>query len=273
VVRRCTLVDTGLQFAIKSIEKTKVQQNHILMGLLENELSILGAQSHPKIISIVDLLEDYDNYYIVSELVEGGELLARLEKVESFTEAQAANIIWQVMLGLNYLHLQNITHRDMKPENILLVSKDLDNFEVKISDLGFAQRFEQELTLVLGSPFFMAPELVKREAYTSKVDIWSLGVITFQLLSGKTPFEARSLRLIDWNILNKKVSFRGDDWSDISQEAKDFITYCLDRDQVRRPTINQLFRHPWIHSMTQTHIARNSLIKKNLLNYTDLNHF
>ena len=75
------------------------------MGLLENELSILGAQSHPKIISIVDLLEDNDYYYIVSELVEGGELLARLEKVESFTEAQAANIVWQVMLGLNYLHL------------------------------------------------------------------------------------------------------------------------------------------------------------------------
>ena len=75
------------------------------MSLLENELSILGAQSHPKIISIIDLLEDHKNYYIVSELVEGGELFERLEQVESFTESQAANIIWQVMLGLNYLHL------------------------------------------------------------------------------------------------------------------------------------------------------------------------
>ena len=76
----------------------------------------------------------------------------------------------------------------------------------------------------------MAPELIKREAYTCKVDVWSLGVITYQLLSGKTPFEARSLRLIDWNIVNKKVTFRGEEWSDITQEAKDFIYTCLDKD-------------------------------------------
>lgn len=62
----------------------------------------------------------------------------------------------------------------------------------------------------------MAPELIRREAYTSKVDVWSLGIISYQLLSGKTPFEARSLKLIDWNILNKNVTFRGEDWSDIS---------------------------------------------------------
>jgi serine/threonine protein kinase len=134
----------------------------------------------------------------------------------------------------------------MKPENILLVSSDLENFEIKISDLGFAQKFEGELTLVLGSPFYMAPELIKREAYTSKVDVWSLGVITYQLLSGKTPFEGKSLRLIDRNILTKEVTFGGQDWSDISQQAKDFIACCLDRDKLTRPTVKQLFEHPWI---------------------------
>jgi calcium/calmodulin-dependent protein kinase I len=106
--------------------------------LLENELAILGSKSHPKIIRVIDLLEDKLNYYIVSEIVEGGELFKRLCELESFTENQAAYIILQIMLGLNYFHLQSITHRDMKPENILLVSKDVNNFEIKISDLGFA---------------------------------------------------------------------------------------------------------------------------------------
>ena len=98
----------------------------------------MGSKSHPKIIRIVDLLEDQNNFYIVSEIVEGGELFKRLKDHESFSEDQAVNIVHQIMLGLNYLHLQSITHRDMKPENILLTSKDPNNFDIKISDLGFA---------------------------------------------------------------------------------------------------------------------------------------
>ena len=90
------------------------------------------------------------------------------------------------MLGLNYMHLQNVTHRDMKPENILLVSNKMDDFRVKIADLGFAQEFDREkgLDLVLGTPLYMAPELVLHQKYTEKVDVWSLGVIVYQLLSG-----------------------------------------------------------------------------------------
>lgn len=107
----------------------------------------------------------------------------------------------------------------MKPENILLVSKDIDNFEIKISDLGFAQEFDNEMTLVLGSPLYMAPELVNRQAYTEKIDVWSLGVITYQLLCGKTPFESTSLKKIDWNINNKSLKFLNtsdENWSNVS---------------------------------------------------------
>jgi calcium-dependent protein kinase len=141
----------------------------------------LGSKSHPNIIRIVDLLEDDENYYVVSEVVHGGELFKRLTKLESFSEAQAADIIHQIMLGLNYLHKQSITHRDIKPENILLVSDKLDNFEIKIADLGFAQEFDPKsgLDLVLGTPLYMAPELVLNQKYTEKVDVWSLGVITY----------------------------------------------------------------------------------------------
>lgn len=146
-----------------------------------------------------------------------------------------------------------MTHRDLKPENILLVSKDLDNFDVKISDLGFAQEFNREegesMTLVLGSPLYMAPELVSNKPYNEKVDVWSLGVITYQLLSGKTPFESRNLQKIDFNIKHKPIRFdnRNDEnWDDISQEAKDFILACLQRDPNKRPSVAQLFKQPWI---------------------------
>lgn len=140
----------------------------------------------------------------------------------------------------------------MKPENILLVSKDVNNFEIKISDLGFAQQFDKNdrgMTLVLGSPLYMAPELVNRQPYNEKVDVWSLGVITYQLLSGKTPFESTSIKKIDWNINNKNLKFKStsdQNWEHVSQNAKNFILRCLDRDPTTRPSVRQLFKEPWI---------------------------
>lgn len=153
--------------------------------------------------------------------MHGGELFKRLTKLESFSEAQAADIIHQIMLGLNYLHTQSITHRDIKPENILLVSNDIDNFEIKIADLGFAQEFDKEtgLDLVLGTPLYMAPELVLNQKYSEKVDVWSLGVITYQLLSGRTPFDSNKIKKINYNILNKEIVFPDKQWSSISKNA------------------------------------------------------
>ena len=116
------------------------------------------------------------------------------------------------------------------------------------------------MTLVLGSPLYMAPELVNREPYTEKVDIWSLGVIAYQLLSGKTPFESRrSLKKIDWNIRHKEISFKStktENWDDISANAKDFILKCLTRNQKHRPSINQLFEHPWISEYIEEQLEK-----------------
>ena len=138
VVRLCMHKGSGKTFAIKIMQKKAIEKQQIYVQLLQNELSILGEKSHPNIIRIGDLMEDHESYYVVSELVRGGELFKRLTKVTSFTESQAADIVHQVMLGLNYMHLQQVTHRDMKPENILLVSQDEENFDIKIADLGFA---------------------------------------------------------------------------------------------------------------------------------------
>jgi calcium-dependent protein kinase len=212
--------------------KRAIQKQEVYMELLKNELAILGEKSHPNLIRIVDLMEDDRNYYVVSELVKGGELFKRLVKVSKFTETQARDIVLQLMQGLNYMHQQSVTHRDMKPENILLVSEDPKNFSIKIADLGFAQKFDRKtgLDLVLGTPLYMAPELVRHERYSEKVDVWSLGCIVFQLLSGKTPFDARNLDRINENICYKTVTFKDKYWKNVSAYAKDFILQCLERD-------------------------------------------
>ena len=109
-----------------------------------------------------EIMEDDDNYYIITEILEGGELFDRIVDVKSFSENKAAHILMQVLRAINYMHKQNITHRDLKPENILLESKEIDVLDVKIADFGFSCMFDPDtgLDLVLGSPLYMAPEII-----------------------------------------------------------------------------------------------------------------
>lgn len=159
-----------------------------------NELTILQKCSHPNIMNVTELLEDEHHYYIVTELLEGGELFDRLISQGAFSEQIAAYIVKQIVLALNYMHKQKMTHRDLKPENVLLESKNANTFDLKIADFGFSCVFDPKegLDLVLGSPLYMAPELIQRQRYNEKVDIWSLGVMTYMLLSGKNPFPGRN---------------------------------------------------------------------------------
>jgi serine/threonine protein kinase len=115
------------------------------------------------------------------------------------------------------------------------------------------------MTLVLGSPLYMAPELVSNKPYNEKVDVWSLGVITYQLLSGKTPFESRNIKKIDFNIKHKPIKFEtknGEFWDDISEEAKEFILACLERNPDKRPSVATLFKQPWIQNFFNKEIQK-----------------
>ena len=140
------------------------------------------------------------------------------------------------------------------------------------------------MTLVLGSPLYMAPELINRQPYTEKVDVWSLGVITYQLLSGRTPFESRNPKKIDYNIKHKKITFcntEHENWNDISESAKEFISKCLIRNQEDRPSINELFQMKWIQDYYNKQLdmpleqekAIQRSIQKNMINFSELNQF
>lgn len=182
--------------AIKIIRKQSLV-NNIYVNLNKNEFEVLEATEHPNITRIFELLEDKRNYYIVMEIVAGGDLFSHINKMAQedlrLTEGQVGNVIHQLLLALNCMHLQNIMHRDLKPENILIeknADSDASNIYVKLTDFGFATRFDpnKKHDLSLGSPLYMAPELVQELEYDCKVDVWAIGVITFIALTGQPPF-------------------------------------------------------------------------------------
>jgi calcium-dependent protein kinase len=195
---------------------------------------------------IYELLEDDDNYYIISEFIRGGELFDRIIKSKQFNEEKASFLIYQILLALNYIHNKNIMHRDLKPENILLESGDINNLNIKLSDFGFATYYAPGESLQCGSPLYMAPEIVKSEKYTEKVDIWSTGVIAYILLSGRPPFGGKQKQEIYRNIKNAELVFPDQYWKNISAEAIDFIKLALTRDKTIRPSAQELIQHNWI---------------------------
>ena len=184
-----------------------------------------------------EILEDDGRYYIISELMLGGELYDRILQMKRFTEQDVAQILYQLLRGLNYMHKKNIAHRDIKPENILMYSKDKSNLDLKITDFGFAKCYDPNeggLTETLGSPLYMAPEIIKKLQYDCSVDIWALGVLTYIMLSGKPPFKGKSKDEVFVEITTKNISYSGDLWKHITKDAKNFIRKMLIRDPKQR---------------------------------------
>jgi serine/threonine protein kinase len=147
------------------------------------------------------------------------------------------------------MHQKNITHRDLKPENILLEYKQNDRLEIKISDFGFSCFFDPKtgLDFVLGSPMYMAPEIIKGQKYNEKVDIWSIGVITYMLLSGRNPFPGKDKKEVKFLIATKDIDLSKKSYfNSVSPQAKDFIMCCLNRTIEQRYSAKQLLKHPWI---------------------------
>ena len=179
---------------------------------MEQELDILQKTQHPNIVRVIELLEGPVNFYVVMELVTGGDLCGYILKQKKFSERRAAVIVKQILLAVNYMHQQHIVHRDLKPDNILVSLAEGNNEDdviVKVTDFGFACQFELEdgLTQILGSPLYMAPEIVLGKQYDSKVDIWSLGCIVNIMLTGNAPFYGKTRNEIYKAIVNKEPKF------------------------------------------------------------------
>lgn len=249
-VRLCLNKATNVRCAMKIVNKAVIGKHQVLVDLMEQELEVLQNTEHPHIVRAMELLEDEVNFYIISELVTGGELYAHVVKVKRMGERQTASVIKQLLLAVNYMHQLNIVHRDIKPENILIVPEEATTSDfpnVKLTDFGFACFFQKEkgLTQVLGSPLYMAPEIVKEETYGLKVDVWSLGVIAHILLSGAPPFYGKSTLDIYQSIVADEPQF-GRFKDNLTPEAIEFTRQMLEKDPARRPSAAELLQHPWL---------------------------
>ena len=242
--------------AIKQIDIDS--NNKKLVNRLNIEIEIMKKLNHKNIIKLIDVYNDSDGcVYIIMEYCSNNNL-TKFIKNRAMKEKHVLRIMKQIFAGLKYLISNNIAHRDLKPQNILLD----ENLNVKISDFGFAKIFkENNLTQSLcGSPLYMAPEIMKYKKYTIKADLWSLGIILFELLVGNPPYIAKThielMKKIDCDPIIIPS------YCNISLEVQDLIYNLLQKNADNRISWDELFEHPWI--------SRHNLINNTPINNLNL---
>ncbi|RCI13280.1 hypothetical protein L249_0113 [Ophiocordyceps polyrhachis-furcata BCC 54312] len=269
VVKECVHVDTGRYYAAKVINK------HLMAGrehMVRNEIAVLKRVSmgHRNILTLVDYFETMNNLYLVTDLALGGELFDRICRKGSYYESDAADLIRATLSAVAYLHDHGIVHRDLKPENLLFRTPE-DNADLLIADFGLSRIMDEQrfhvLTTTCGTPGYMAPEIFKKTGHGKPVDLWAVGVITYFLLCGYTPFDRDSDFEEMQAILAADYSFSPPDyWRGVSSQAKDFIRRCLTVDQTKRITAIEALQHPFVaHHIPSDGAGENLLptIKKN----------
>uniref|UniRef100_A0A0R3RYV5 Protein kinase domain-containing protein n=1 Tax=Elaeophora elaphi TaxID=1147741 RepID=A0A0R3RYV5_9BILA len=243
-VYRCREKATGLELAAKRILiKRETDREKV-----EREVAIMTKLRHPRIAQIYDAFATPDNdVVLIMEIVNGGELFDRVvDENYILTELAVVMIVCQLCEAISYIHSKNIVHLDIKPENIMCVSQTGNR--IKLIDFGLAQFFDgsSNLLFMAGTPEFVAPEVIKFEPIDFYTDMWSIGVITYILLSGISPFLGETLG--DTYVAVEKGEWEFDDeaFEGISDAAKDFISKLLIMDQKKRMLPEDCLNHPWI---------------------------
>ena len=235
-----------LLFAIKTLKKEGITSYHF--SLLKQEVDILSNMDHPNIVKYFGIFEDDYFIHIVMEYLKGQDLskIISLKNYTDFNENQMGQIIHQLLKALSFIHSKNIIHRDIKPENILFSDKR-NIFSLKLIDFGLATFQEQEKKTA-GTPMYMSPEMVDgKGTYVS--DIWSVGVVVYQMVTGKLPFdggENDENQILYGHIKNDEYNKEKLNNVECSDDVKDFIDKALQKDIKKRMTVQEALNHPWI---------------------------
>ncbi|KAL9577353.1 MAG: hypothetical protein Q9212_006415, partial [Teloschistes hypoglaucus] len=275
VVKECVHIDTGRYYAAKVINKRMMAgREHMdsladALGSQRNcrpQESINGSPKHldasgllrddeqPSVLSDLwlhqEIVADLLPVYLVTDLALGGELFDRICRKGSYYEVDAADLIRATLSAVAYLHDHGIVHRDLKPENLLFRTPE-DNADLLIADFGLSRIMDEEafhvLTTTCGTPGYMAPEIFKKTGHGKPVDVWAIGVITYFLLCGYTPFDRDSNLEEMQAILIADYSFTPIEyWRGVSLPARDFIKRCLTIDPQVRMTSHQALSHPFV---------------------------
>jgi serine/threonine-protein kinase ULK/ATG1 len=241
VYKGVSIEDQKKVFAIKCIQKKKLESNSMLSKLFQTEMSVMSKLHHPNIMHLFEFMETANNYYLVIQYCNNGDLETYLKKMGRLAEDEAVYFLMQIMNAFQTLHKNKIMHRDVKLANIFL-----QDDKIVIGDFGFAKQGVDVTRTKLGTPITMAPELLSSNgnSYTSKADLWSIGVCFYQILYGKTPFEAKSYE----DLKEKVKSMSGSNLKFpkdivVSNECKDLLIRLLQYDANNRIEWKEFFNH------------------------------
>ncbi|XP_073716432.1 calcium/calmodulin-dependent protein kinase (CaM kinase) II beta 1 isoform X14 [Misgurnus anguillicaudatus] len=246
VVRRCVKLSTGQEYAAKIINTKKLSaRDH---QKLEREARICRLLKHPNIVRLHDSISEEGFHYLLFDLVTGGELFEDIVAREYYSEADASHCIQQILEAVLHCHQMGVVHRDLKPENLLLASK-CKNAAVKLADFGLAievQGDQQAWFGFAGTPGYLSPEVLRKEAYGKPVDIWACGVILYILLVGYPPFWDEDQHKLYQQIKAGAYDFPSPEWDTVTPEAKNLINQMLTINPTKRITAQEALKHPWV---------------------------
>ncbi|XP_042564218.1 calcium/calmodulin-dependent protein kinase type II subunit beta isoform X19 [Clupea harengus] len=246
VVRRCVKLCTGQEHAAKIINTKKLNaRDH---QKLDREARICRLLKHSNIVRLHDSISEEGFHYLLFDLVTGGELFEDIVAREYYSEADASHCIQQIVEAVLHCHQMGVVHRDLKPENLLLASK-CKNAAVKLADFGLAievQGDQQAWFGFAGTPGYLSPEVLRKEAYGKPVDIWACGVILYILLVGYPPFWDEDQHKLYQQIKAGAYDFPSPEWDTVTPEAKNLINQMLTINPAKRITSQEALKHPWV---------------------------
>ncbi|XP_072553531.1 myosin light chain kinase 2, skeletal/cardiac muscle [Salminus brasiliensis] len=261
-VHRCTDNKTGLRLAAKIISARGAKEREMAL----NEIQVMNQLSHSNILQLYDAFEAKNQVVLILEYVEGGELFERIvDENCPLTEVDAMVFVKQICEGVQYMHQMYVLHLDLKPENILCVNRS--GHQIKIIDFGLARRYKprEKLRVSFGTPEFLAPEVVNFDFVSFPTDMWTLGVVTYMLLSGLSPFlgddDSQTLN----NVLTVNWYFDEDAFEHVSDEAKDFVSNLLIKERSGRLSATQCLKHAWLNNISEKAKCSNIVLKSQVL--------
>ncbi|XP_034940633.1 death-associated protein kinase 1-like isoform X2 [Chelonus insularis] len=248
VVKKCVELKTGAVYAAKIMRKRRVARG-VAAADIAREAGLLAQLRHPNIVSLHKVIDTGKTVVLLLELITDGELFHWTPS----SEVEAAHVVRQVLLALSHLHSHQVAHLDIKPENILLSSPPpMPN--IKLIDLGLSHRLVpgSELRALFGTPEFVAPEIVNYEPLSLGTDLWAVGVLTYILLSGASPFLGEDKQETYANVAACQYQFDDEFFGNVSEIAKDFIRSLLVKDPKERGSAESCLKHPWILTDSET---------------------
>ena len=240
-------VGTHKLYALKIIRKALVS-NVIPLRVLFREIMIHKTLVHPNIVRLVDHFEDVPKLYIVLEFVEKGTLFDLIRRKIKLSESEACELFIQACVGLNYLHQNNIIHRDIKPENLLISKEEV----LKICDFGWSAQSNEKRVTFCGTLDYMSPEMINSEPHTSKLDIWSMGILLYEMLHGSPPYRAKNPKEQYRNIASSNFTIG----SHISRSASQLIKSILQLKAESRPSIVDMLRSQWVQEYAEAKLQK-----------------